>query len=474
MAFNLASGAAAAEMGQMINADLQEKQADVALKKQSLAEHQMAMQMQQQNQAKQQQYNAAMKNTIDTADASDKADKIANGTAPNPDAVDGAQKAATQYKSMAKVAFDYGQTDKGIELLKLADSERDKAGSEAKKNLEAMEKQNDLGGRVASAFVEGDISPQDYFKQYAEIHGVKAAMALPADPEKLKAFAKAEIIKGESTSEHLNQGIRIAEADQNRREKAREFQEREKDRAEERADRAMMREAILAQKKEKEEKQTKLSDDALNQAAYEKLFTGKEMSGMGNASADERIKARNREAEIIHSLGLTPSEAALLPTDTKAKGKALTGLTNWGAFVEKSQKQLDGSIDLAISTSAKLSRTDIQTLNKAILAGEKEFGSGPAAAYAKQINTWRTEYARLMSGPTSNGMLHVDAEKKADELISQVSSPDQLKALKESTRQEAKITNDAIRSQIDEMHKSMNDPTSNRASGGDKPSVSNW
>jgi hypothetical protein len=211
-----------------------------------------------------------------------------------------------------------------------------------------------------------------------------------------------------------------------------------------------------------------LSTDAVNQAAMEKLMTGKEISGMGNASLAVKEKVRNAEAELIKKMGLTAAEAAMLPTNNKVKQKALGNMENWGAAVSKSVDQLDKTFDMAINLSKKLPLSDIQRINKMVIAGETEFGSGDAAAYGLAIQTVKSEYARMMSGPTSNAMTPVEAGRKADELISSQATPDQLPALKSVVMQEGKITKDSVKNQVDTLTESIDDPTGGR----DKPQSS--
>lgn len=484
--FNLGSFASAYVMGQQINADLDERKADVALKKQQLAQNQMAMSMQQQKQQEEQQRKQITADVFNTADKVVNNDRIANGDAPDKQAEDTYTKMSNQFIEVAKREGKLGDYTGAEDAIKKSKELQETADTHKIKNLEIQKKQADDAASFAGSALEKLDSTKDFvgtqkevYQHVLETQGLKAAQAIPTKPMEFKAFLQDVQKRGQTANEQISTQAQFMRDKENREEKAREHDDNMQIKRVHIQLLAAAREAnILARQERMEEKarekanQPHLSDDALNINAYARMFTGKEMSGMGNATATEKIKVANREAEIAKSLGLSPTEVALLPTDTKAKAKAISGLTIWGAFMEKSQIQLEGTIDLAISTAGKLSRSDIQAVNKAMLSGQTEFGSGPPAAYAQQMQTWRAEYARMLSGPTSNGMLHVDAEKKADELISAASSPEQLRALKESTKQEAAITNRAIRSQIDDLHGSMMNPGGNRASG--KPTVSNW
>jgi hypothetical protein len=174
------------------------------------------------------------------------------------------------------------------------------------------------------------------------------------------------------------------------------------------------RDAALANKSGGEE----LSEDALKAGAYAKLMLGKEFTGLGRASTEVKKKIANWSAHIGKELGLSPLEQAMLPINNKIKMKAVDKLTTWGAFVEKSTLQLDKTIDIAIDYAKQLGPGRLASINKAILAGKKEFNDPVANQYALQVNTIRAETARLYTAPTSNAMLPVEAMKKSDELIS--------------------------------------------------------
>ena len=153
-------------------------------------------------------------------------------------------------------------------------------------------------------------------------------------------------------------------------------------------------------------------------SAWKYLLLGKEPPGMGNKSADQRQMVRDQAARLGKELGLTAQEQALLPTDNAMKVKAADALTKWGAFVDKSSENIKRDLDLVVESARKVDPGSIQAINKAILAGEKEFQDPAAISYALAVNKLNTEYIRLQQGPLSNAMLHVDAAHKADALLS--------------------------------------------------------
>lgn len=201
-----------------------------------------------------------------------------------------------------------------------------------------------------------------------------------------------------------------------------------------------------------------LDKDALETAGWEKLLFGTDAKGMGKASSEQRKQIAEERTRIGKGLGLSPMEISMMPQDNKVKMKAVDALTKWGAFVDKGAEQLIPSIDLAISYAQKMDQTKLQTLNKAILAGRTEFNDPNANAYAVAVNTVRREYGRLMSGPTSNAMLPVEAMKQGDHLISTALDLPAWNEVKNVILQDAGFTKAAVKRQIDTLHSSMLPP----------------
>ena len=202
-----------------------------------------------------------------------------------------------------------------------------------------------------------------------------------------------------------------------------------------------------------------LSPEALKVAGWEKLLFGTDPKGFGTASAQQRAQVMDERARIGKALGLSEQEMAMLPFDAKVKQKAMGNLVQWGAFVGKAQEQLEKSMDLAIDYAKKLSPTTLQTINRAIIAGRKEFNDPIANAYALQIQTVRTEYGRLMAGPTSNGMLPVEALKKGDDLLSKGADVPSLMEMRKVMTRDAKITKDSVDNQVNGLRSSIANPS---------------
>ena len=216
---------------------------------------------------------------------------------------------------------------------------------------------------------------------------------------------------------------------------------------------------------------SQLDESAVKVAAWEKLLYGTDIKGMGNSSAQQRAQVGNERARIGRELGLTDTEMAMMPQDNKVKMKAVDKLTTWGSFVDKAADQIVPSIDLAIDYAKKLGPTQLQTLNKLIIAGKTEFNSPDANAYAVAVNTVRREYGRLMSGPTSNAMLPVEAMKHADQLVSTAMDVPTWNEVKKVIVKDSTFTREAVKKQIDSIRGTIASPGAKPAEAANDRSV---
>lgn len=194
---------------------------------------------------------------------------------------------------------------------------------------------------------------------------------------------------------------------------------------------------------------------AIRRMAYERLYFGREPAGWGQMGQPTRTAVRNEWDRIATQLGLSESESAMLPFDNKIKGQAILALTKWGATAARSADKLERDLEVAMSYAQRIPLAQIQFINKGIVAGLKEFNSPEANAYASAINSVRLEYARLLSGPTSNAMLPVEAMRTANELVSRGVSVAALKEVGRQMRMDANNTIRATASQIDSMRSSI-------------------
>lgn len=207
--------------------------------------------------------------------------------------------------------------------------------------------------------------------------------------------------------------------------------------------------------------QTNAADDLttaqLAPAAWGYLFTGK-LPYLGFGSSSIRPKIISMAQKIGSDMGLSPEQQALLPTSTKAKEGALNFMTKWQAGVQRSGLMVTKQADIMRGLVSQLGLTNVKAINKAILSGKREFGDPNAQAYANAAYTLMTEYARAISGPTSNAQMAVGNTERAEKIIDESQSPEQFNASLDLIEKEVHNAESSNRDVIQGIQESMQVP----------------
>ena len=157
--------------------------------------------------------------------------------------------------------------------------------------------------------------------------------------------------------------------------------------------------------------------------AVQSLVLGpRALASLGQGSTPARIAVAEDATRIGHGMGLTDAEMAIMPLSIHAQAKALDEQVSWTASLKKYEIAANSNAQVMLDYANKIGATDIKSINKAILAGKREFGNPDANAYVLAFEGWRRDYSRVMSGPKSNAQLHTAALKKVDNVLSEFSS----------------------------------------------------
>lgn len=112
---------------------------------------------------------------------------------------------------------------------------------------------------------------------------------------------------------------------------------------------------------------------------------------------------------------------------------------------------------------------ELPVINKWIQAGRRATGDPDVAAFDAAIRTAGREYARIMSGPTSNAQLTVAAQSTADEMLSPNMNADQLQAVIQVMEQDIQNSIGAASDTVDVLNDSLSahpeNPGSDNAGG---------
>ncbi|MGA2875364.1 MAG: hypothetical protein ABSE82_07470 [Nitrososphaerales archaeon] len=111
------------------------------------------------------------------------------------------------------------------------------------------------------------------------------------------------------------------------------------------------------------------------------------------------------------------------------------------------------NMDLAQQLSAKVGRTDIALLNKAIIAGDKSLaGDVDSVNFCAAVITAKNEYARVTSSVTGGGITSDTAKEEANSLFNACQSPDQIIGVIKTLKQEMENRRSGYNDQIDEIN----------------------
>lgn len=166
------------------------------------------------------------------------------------------------------------------------------------------------------------------------------------------------------------------------------------------------------------------SDDALTNDAWYQIINGKARPGSLPLGRDEgnkyREALREKTAQIAKEIGLSPQQLATLGPENKSKFMALNAVEKDLAAIRPFDAMLDTNAKIAIDLGKKISenRTNSQILNKPITWVQQNAADNPdIAEYLFQIQTVRTEGARILNNPRLVGQLTDSARHEMGDVV---------------------------------------------------------
>jgi hypothetical protein len=131
-----------------------------------------------------------------------------------------------------------------------------------------------------------------------------------------------------------------------------------------------------------------LNDDALHNAAWSDILTGKSgITGYSKEATAQRAQVANIKAQIAKDAGVSPQELATTQGRNKALQASLTNLQKQSDVLGKTEETFRNNADLLLTLSDKVSRTGAPALNKLILNVKNNvLGDPDAAAFAAARN----------------------------------------------------------------------------------------
>lgn len=199
-----------------------------------------------------------------------------------------------------------------------------------------------------------------------------------------------------------------------------------------------------------------LSDDAVENAAWDKVLMGKNIPGFSKAAIDQRTEVANKVAEIAKQAGVSPQELSTTQGRVKALQSSMTNLQKQGDVQAKNEETFLNNADILLNLSDKVGRTGIPAFNGLILNAKTNVAGDPdAASFAAARNIVANEYSKIASGATGAAGSTQGSQEHALSLINGAQTPDQLRSVIGTLHQDIEGQKKATADQLDLIHQRM-------------------
>lgn len=152
------------------------------------------------------------------------------------------------------------------------------------------------------------------------------------------------------------------------------------------------------------------------------------LAGLGQGRAGMAARQQVLKWAATQTTGATP-DIALSRADYGANKATLKQMQNYISRADTFQSVFLKNIQQVKKYSEAGVGGSVPVINKWIQAGRRATGDPDVAAFDAAIRTAGREYARIMSGPTSNAQLTVSAQATADEMLSPNMNAEQLQSV---------------------------------------------
>lgn len=196
-----------------------------------------------------------------------------------------------------------------------------------------------------------------------------------------------------------------------------------------------------------------LDEDTVNMVAQQYIKTGSMPPlGYGPAGAAARRQVLKKAGEMVAQTG---GDVATNKAEFGSEAASLKQLQNYVNRVDASQNVFLKNLNQVDKYSEAGIAGETPIFNKWIQAGRRATGDADVAAFDAAIKTAAREYARIMSGPTSNAQLTVSAQANADEMLSSAMNADQLQAVITVMKQDVENSKQAAQEQLQQIRDSI-------------------
>jgi hypothetical protein len=434
--FNFMGFTAAAEMGQQLNADFQEKQQDIALKKQQLSMNATNMQNQQQDRAQQQAYSQQVANRYKTMDGNQKAASEANGTSPNTSQMKADQDNIAFLRGNQLLAYSNGQIAAGNDFEKQIEAATASSDKHVAANLKIANEQTEAVATVATDFLTDPNAPgaaQAYIDKVGETQGMEAKDKLQKMPiAQLISTAHAAQGLGLSTESKVKSIEAATDKKETRRIAAQVHTDNEEDKRlqrqgideQRRASNSLARENLTFRKEQAKLKVADPLSQAQGEAAGAYVATGAPISGAaGYSGKNKQILFNKGITSIMEETGMSAKEAGIelakREVNFKVTGQVLAATEKRAAGMEMGASEIKYDVNTMLGTVAKgVATGGNKFLNTPMNKIRGEMSNTDLLALQTTTSQVATKYEKFMAGGIlSVSQMHSGLAEDAKKLL---------------------------------------------------------
>lgn len=177
--------------------------------------------------------------------------------------------------------------------------------------------------------------------------------------------------------------------------------------------------------------------------------------GWGGTGSSNRAAVLERVSNLANDSTATGGNLAAAGAAFKADQSALTFYNRYGSRLHQLSTKTESDMGSLMKSAAAGVGGSIPIFNRWIQKGRRAAGSPEIVGFDTLLQTVKNDYARIMSGPSSNAQIHATAMQHADELINNAQTLPQLKAALKSMqidinneRESADSTVNSLRSRL--------------------------
>lgn len=203
--------------------------------------------------------------------------------------------------------------------------------------------------------------------------------------------------------------------------------------------------------------ETGLSDDALNNLAWDYALNGKlPPVGRGGAGQAQRTAVINATADLAKKYGVSPQDLATTAGRNKAFQASLSNTQKQTDTIDRASETFHKNADLMQQLADQVGANGPQAWNQFVINVKNKVTTDPTvAAYLAAQQTASQEYAKVASGATGAAGSTDSAREHANQVINAFQTPDQLRGVLQTLRTDTDNQRQVAHDKLQEIRHNM-------------------